>query len=172
MTAAWLPRMPRVVSSIALPPQPVPDRIKVLHVITNFTTGAGGNTLLSAMGMDTDRYEVFIEGANDAGPPPEGEGPACLEVALHDLEPVVTGEVGHPAGVPVDRRDPMAALEEEPGVAAATTGHVENRPSGRHQRGETGDPVGRRHRPEARPPNHRSHAGNIQATCRNMGPRS
>ena len=41
--------MPRVVSSIALPPQPVPDRIKVLHVITNFTTGAGGNTLLSAM---------------------------------------------------------------------------------------------------------------------------
>ena len=103
---------------------------------------------------------------------PEGEGPACLEVALHDLEPVVTGEVGHPAGVPVDRRDPMAALEEEPGVAAATTGHVENRPSGRHQRGETGDPVGRRHRPEARPPNHRSHAGNIHATCRNMGPRS
>ena len=60
MTAAWLPRMPRVVSSIALPPQPVPDRIKVLHIITNFTTGAGGNTLLSAMGMDPDRYEVFI----------------------------------------------------------------------------------------------------------------
>ena len=60
MTAAWLPRMPRVVSSIALPVQPVPDRIKVLHVITNFTTGAGGNTLLSAIGMDTARYEVFI----------------------------------------------------------------------------------------------------------------
>ena len=60
MTAAWLPRLPRVVSSIALPPQPVPDRIKVLHVITNFTTGAGGNTLLSSMGMDPDRYEVFI----------------------------------------------------------------------------------------------------------------
>jgi glycosyltransferase involved in cell wall biosynthesis len=52
--------MPRVVSSIALPPQPAPDRIKILHVITNFTTGAGGNTLLSAIGMDTDRYEVFI----------------------------------------------------------------------------------------------------------------
>jgi glycosyltransferase involved in cell wall biosynthesis len=52
--------MPRVVSSIALPPQPAPDRVKVLHVITNFTTGAGGNTLLSAIGMDTDRYEVFI----------------------------------------------------------------------------------------------------------------
>ena len=60
MTAAWLPRIPRVVSSIALPPQPVPDRIKVLHIITNFTTGAGGNTLLSAIGMDPDRYEVFI----------------------------------------------------------------------------------------------------------------
>ena len=60
MTAAWLPRIPRVVSSIALPPQPAPDRIKVLHIITNFTTGAGGNTLLSAIGMDPDRYEVFI----------------------------------------------------------------------------------------------------------------
>ena len=58
MTATWLPRMPRVVSSIALPPQPVPDRIKVLHIITNFTTGAGGNTLLSAIGMDPDRYQV------------------------------------------------------------------------------------------------------------------
>jgi glycosyltransferase involved in cell wall biosynthesis len=57
--------MPRVVSSIALPPQPAPDRIKVLHIITNFTTGAGGNTLLSAIGMDTDRYEVFI--ASSAG---------------------------------------------------------------------------------------------------------
>jgi glycosyltransferase involved in cell wall biosynthesis len=52
--------MPRVVSSIALPPQPAPDRIKVLHIITNFTTGAGGNTLLSAIGMDPDRYEVCI----------------------------------------------------------------------------------------------------------------
>src|SRR5712691_11475443 len=52
--------MPRVVSSIALPPQPTPDRVKVLHIITNFTTGAGGNTLLSAIGMDADRYEVFV----------------------------------------------------------------------------------------------------------------
>jgi glycosyltransferase involved in cell wall biosynthesis len=60
VTATWLPRMPRVVSSIALPAQPAPDRIKVLHIITNFTTGAGGNTLLSAIGMDTERYEVFI----------------------------------------------------------------------------------------------------------------
>ncbi|MGH1552548.1 glycosyltransferase [Streptomyces sp. L7] len=41
---------------------PVLPRIKVLHVITRFTAGAGANTLLSAEGMDPDRYEVWIAG--------------------------------------------------------------------------------------------------------------
>jgi glycosyltransferase involved in cell wall biosynthesis len=46
----------RLLSPPALP------RIKVLHVITRFTAGAGANTLLSAEGMDPDRYEVWIAG--------------------------------------------------------------------------------------------------------------
>ncbi|MDP9340574.1 MAG: glycosyltransferase family 4 protein [Actinomycetota bacterium] len=43
-----------------LPPQPPPPRIKVLHVITKFWAGAGGNTLVSALGMDPRRYEVWV----------------------------------------------------------------------------------------------------------------
>ena len=46
-----------------LPPQPAVRRIKVLHVITRFWAGAGGNTLLSAIGMDPGRYEVWVVGA-------------------------------------------------------------------------------------------------------------
>jgi glycosyltransferase involved in cell wall biosynthesis len=32
----------------------------VLHVITRFIAGSGGNTLLSAQGMDPERYEVWV----------------------------------------------------------------------------------------------------------------
>jgi glycosyltransferase involved in cell wall biosynthesis len=48
----------RVAFSIPSPPQN--RKIKILHVITKFSTGAGGNTLLSATGMDPDRYEVWV----------------------------------------------------------------------------------------------------------------
>jgi len=51
-----------VAPKAALPVPPVLPRIKVLHVITRFWAGAGGNTLLSAEGMDPDRYEVWIAG--------------------------------------------------------------------------------------------------------------
>ncbi|MDP9183822.1 MAG: glycosyltransferase family 4 protein [Actinomycetota bacterium] len=43
-----------------LPPQPRPAKVKVLHVITRFIAGSGGNTLVSASGMDPDRYEVWV----------------------------------------------------------------------------------------------------------------
>ena len=46
----------------AAPAQPVLPHVKVLHVITRFWAGAGGNTLLSAVGMDPDRYETWIAG--------------------------------------------------------------------------------------------------------------
>jgi glycosyltransferase involved in cell wall biosynthesis len=36
----------------------------VLHVVTKFIAGAGGNTLLSALGLDRDRYEVWVTGAS------------------------------------------------------------------------------------------------------------
>jgi len=45
--------------------QPPKRRIKVLHVITRFAGGAGGNTLLSAAGMDSNRYETWIAAASD-----------------------------------------------------------------------------------------------------------
>jgi glycosyltransferase involved in cell wall biosynthesis len=41
--------------------------MKVLHVITKFSTGAGSNTLLSATGMDPARYEVWVA-ASRLGP--------------------------------------------------------------------------------------------------------
>ncbi|MFI9766627.1 glycosyltransferase family 4 protein [Streptomyces sp. NPDC052415] len=45
-----------------LPSPPTLPRVKVLHVITRFQAGAGGNTLLTALGMDPERYEVWIAG--------------------------------------------------------------------------------------------------------------
>src|SRR6266536_653258 len=38
-----------------LPPQPLPPRVKVLHVITKFWAGAGGNTLLTVLGAEPSR---------------------------------------------------------------------------------------------------------------------
>lgn len=60
--ADWPAPPPRVSPGEALPPQPALPRIKVLHVITRFWAGAGGNTLLSAVGMDAARYEVWVAG--------------------------------------------------------------------------------------------------------------
>ena len=60
--STWPAPPPAVVPDETLPPQPVLPRIKVLHVITRFWAGAGGNTLLSAIGMDPDRYETWIAG--------------------------------------------------------------------------------------------------------------
>jgi glycosyltransferase involved in cell wall biosynthesis len=45
------------------PPQPSHPGIKVLHVVTRFIDGAGGNTLLSALGADPERHEVWVAGA-------------------------------------------------------------------------------------------------------------
>jgi glycosyltransferase involved in cell wall biosynthesis len=50
-----------------LPPQPVPPRVKVLHVITKFWAGAGGNTLLTVLGADPARYEPWVAGC-EGGP--------------------------------------------------------------------------------------------------------
>jgi glycosyltransferase involved in cell wall biosynthesis len=61
-TRRWLPAPPPVVPPGRFPPGPAPARVKVLHVITRFEAGAGGNTLLSAVGMDRRRYEVWVAG--------------------------------------------------------------------------------------------------------------
>lgn len=58
----WPTAPAQVVDGSRLPPQPPTGRVKVLHLITRLAGGAGGNTLLSAIGMDPDRYEVVLAG--------------------------------------------------------------------------------------------------------------
>ena len=48
----------------AFPPQPADRKIKVLHVITRFAGGSGGNTLLSVAGLDPERCECWIAGGD------------------------------------------------------------------------------------------------------------
>jgi glycosyltransferase involved in cell wall biosynthesis len=60
--SAWPVAPPPVVNASRLPFAPDPRRVKVLHVITRFAGGSGGNTLLSAIGMDEGRYEVWVAG--------------------------------------------------------------------------------------------------------------
>jgi glycosyltransferase involved in cell wall biosynthesis len=67
VTGRWLPAPPPVVPPDRLPAPPSRHRVKVLHVITRLEAGAGGNTLVSAIGMDRQRYEVWIA-AGGSGP--------------------------------------------------------------------------------------------------------
>lgn len=60
MRSIWPPLPRRVVPWRAMPPQPEPPRIKVLHVITRFIAGSGGNTLVSASDLDPERYESWV----------------------------------------------------------------------------------------------------------------
>ncbi|MET9734057.1 glycosyltransferase family 4 protein [Streptomyces sp. NPDC006458] len=77
----WPEPLPQVVPTAQLPPPPVLPRVKVLHVITRFQAGAGGNTLLTALGMDRDRYDVWIAGV------PGGElWEPAREAGLHTVE--------------------------------------------------------------------------------------
>ena len=62
MTGTWTAAPTVVVDRAQLPQQPAPDRVKVLHVITRFWAGAGGNTLLTALGTDPERFEVWVAG--------------------------------------------------------------------------------------------------------------
>lgn len=68
MTARWLPAPPPVLAVDRLPARPPRHRVKVLHVITRLEAGAGGNTLVSALGMDAGRYDVWIAAGGGRGP--------------------------------------------------------------------------------------------------------
>lgn len=60
MRSIW-PALPaRVVPWHRMPPQPQPPKVKVLHVITRFIAGSGGNTLVSAADLDPDKYESWV----------------------------------------------------------------------------------------------------------------
>lgn len=62
MVSVWPSVPPGRVPARRLPPQPALPRVKVLHVITRFIAGSGGNTLVSAAGMDPDRYDTWVAG--------------------------------------------------------------------------------------------------------------
>lgn len=82
MPSTW-PRVPPVrIPLPLLPPQPELPKVKVLHVITRFIAGSGGNTLLSATGMDPQRYETWVA-AMPGGPlwePARAAGVRTVEV--------------------------------------------------------------------------------------------
>jgi len=65
MPQRWAAAPPAVLTDSSLPAAPPARRLKVLHVITAFEAGAGGNTLLSAAGMDRARYETWVAGSAD-----------------------------------------------------------------------------------------------------------
>jgi hypothetical protein len=67
VTARWPEAPPPIVPSSVLPPQPGRTRVKVLHVVTRFVAGAGSNTLLSVLGADRERYDVWVAGAPEGG---------------------------------------------------------------------------------------------------------
>ncbi len=62
MIERWAPAPERVAARGDFPDPPATVPVKVLHVITRFEAGAGGNTLLSAAGMDPGRYDVWVAG--------------------------------------------------------------------------------------------------------------
>jgi glycosyltransferase involved in cell wall biosynthesis len=68
----WIQAPPTVLPPGSFPAGPRASRVKVLHVITRLEAGAGGNTLLSAIGMDPARYETWVAG---------GEGGALWDQA-------------------------------------------------------------------------------------------
>ena len=99
MIDPWPDAPPPVADLQALPCPPRPHPVRVLHVITRLEAGAGGNTLLSAEGMDPLRYEVWIAGGG-AGPLWERARAAGLRVVelphfrvpvapLHDVRTLV-----------------------------------------------------------------------------------
>jgi len=80
VSGQWPAPPPAVASPDQLPPPPGGRQVKVLHVITRFIAGAGGNTLLTALGTDPERYEVWVAGAP--------EGPLWERAEANGIRPV------------------------------------------------------------------------------------
>jgi glycosyltransferase involved in cell wall biosynthesis len=63
LPGGWPAAPPAIVAPDELPSQPATPPIKVLHVITRFIDGSGGNTLLSVLGVDRRRYQPWVAGS-------------------------------------------------------------------------------------------------------------
>ena len=97
MSAVWPAVPPRVVPREELPAQPDPGKVKVLHVITRFIGGSGGNTLISATDIDPERYETVTveigrDGRWELGTGDDGSVAETLPVPTAKV-PATLGEV-------------------------------------------------------------------------------
>lgn len=90
MTRPWPLPPPRLADRADLPGEPSAGKVKVLHVITRFTAGAGGNTLLSALGMDRDRYDVWVAGCPGGELWTRAEGGGVQTVQLRGFREVLS----------------------------------------------------------------------------------
>lgn len=90
MKARWPAAGPRVVPLDQLPPQPDPGRVKVLHIVTKLRGGGGGNTLLSAIGMDPERYETWVLAAPGGELWPAAEASHVRTVQLPRLNETIS----------------------------------------------------------------------------------
>lgn len=86
----WPVARPLTVTSSNLPAQPTRSRIKVLHVVTRFIAGAGGNTLLTAIGTDRVRYEVWVAGASGGPLWERAEKAGVMTVKLERFREVIS----------------------------------------------------------------------------------
>jgi glycosyltransferase involved in cell wall biosynthesis len=60
LTAGWPADPQPVVPHALLPAQPERPKVKVLHVITRFMDGSGMSTLVTLLGSDQTRYDVWV----------------------------------------------------------------------------------------------------------------
>jgi glycosyltransferase involved in cell wall biosynthesis len=90
MSARWPAAPPTVAPRSELPPQPARKLVKVLHVVTKFVDGAGGNTLLSVLGTDRTRYEAWVAGAPGGTLWERAEADGVRTVKLAHLREVVS----------------------------------------------------------------------------------
>jgi glycosyltransferase involved in cell wall biosynthesis len=86
----WPAAPPPITSPTELPPRPPRAPVKVLHVVTRFVAGAGGNTLLSVLGADRDRYEVWVAGASGGPLWERAEGRGVKTVELPRFREVIS----------------------------------------------------------------------------------
>jgi glycosyltransferase involved in cell wall biosynthesis len=86
----WLAAASPVAPHEDLPAAPTQSPIKVLHVVTRFIAGAGGNTLLTALGTDRERYEVWVTGAPEGSLWKRAEENGIRTVKLHRFREVLS----------------------------------------------------------------------------------
>jgi glycosyltransferase involved in cell wall biosynthesis len=60
LTAGWPADLQLVIPLSLLPAQPERPKVKVLHIITRFMDGSGMSTLVTLLGADRTRYDVWL----------------------------------------------------------------------------------------------------------------